>query len=106
MRRRSLPRTRIRRCHPPRTQVVLTLATRRPGGSILPRYSINNLGNLPPTLDIPTAAKILGLSRTKAYQLAKEGKFPCRVLKIGYSYRVSTQSLLRLLEVETASKST
>nr|WP_269802719.1 helix-turn-helix domain-containing protein [Actinocorallia populi] len=55
---------------------------------------------------MPTAAKILGLSRTKAYQLAKEGKFPCRVLKIGYSYRVSTQSLLRLLEVETASKST
>lgn len=72
----------------------------------MPRYSINNLGNLPPTLDIPTAAELLGLSRTKAYQLAKEGDFPCRVLKIGHSYRVPTQSLLRLLEAETAPKST
>ena len=66
-------------------------------------YSINDLGTLPPTLDIPTAAKILGLSRTKAYQLAKGGNFPCRVLKIGHSYRIPTISLLRLLDADAAS---
>jgi len=67
-------------------------------------YRLTDLNNLPPTLDIPTAAKLLGLSRTKAYQLAKEGTFPCRVLRIGHSYRVPTQSLLRLLEAETMLK--
>ncbi|GAA0965366.1 helix-turn-helix domain-containing protein [Actinocorallia libanotica] len=69
-------------------------------------YSIADLKELPPTLDVPTAAKLLGLSRTKAYQLAKSGDFPCRVLKIGHSYRVPTLSLLRLLDAGTLPKNT
>jgi predicted DNA-binding transcriptional regulator AlpA len=69
-------------------------------------YSITELKELPPTLDVPTAARILGLSRTKAYQLAKTGDFPCRVLKIGHSYRVPTLGLLRLLEMRPPSRNT
>jgi excisionase family DNA binding protein len=44
-----------------------------------------------------TAAKILGIGRTKAYELAGSGEFPCRVIRVGDLYRVSTEDLLRLL---------
>ena len=44
-----------------------------------------------------TAAKILGIGRTKAYELARHGEFPCLVIRVGDLYRVSTADLLRLL---------
>jgi Helix-turn-helix domain len=44
-----------------------------------------------------TAAKILGIGRTKAYELARQGDFPCLVIRVGDLYRVSTPDLLRLL---------
>jgi hypothetical protein len=46
-----------------------------------------------------TAACALGLGRTKAYELAKNEEFPCRVIRIGDSYRVPTAGLLELLGV-------
>ncbi|WP_123667371.1 helix-turn-helix transcriptional regulator [Actinocorallia herbida] len=49
-------------------------------------YTVRDLHNLPPTLDIPTAAQLLGISRTKAYRLAKTNHFPCPILHIGNSY--------------------
>ncbi len=44
-----------------------------------------------------TAARILGIGRTKAYELARSGEFPCLVIRVGDLYRVSTADLLRLL---------
>ena len=44
-----------------------------------------------------TAARILGIGRTKAYELARLGEFPCLVIHVGDLYRVSTPDLLRLL---------
>ena len=44
-----------------------------------------------------TAARILGIGRTKAYELARRGEFPCPVIRVGDLYRVSTPDLLRLL---------
>ena len=44
-----------------------------------------------------TAAWILGLGRTKAYELARHGEFPCLVIRVGDLYRLSTADLLRLL---------
>jgi excisionase family DNA binding protein len=44
-----------------------------------------------------TAAQILGIGRTKAYELARHGEFPCLVIRVGDLYRVSTADLLRLL---------
>jgi hypothetical protein len=44
-----------------------------------------------------TAARALGLGRTKAYDLARRQQFPCRVIRIGDTYRVPTASLLELL---------
>ncbi|GGL42649.1 helix-turn-helix transcriptional regulator [Planomonospora parontospora] len=58
---------------------------------------VADLANLPVVMDLITAGQILGISRTTAYQLAKDGQFPCRVLKIGRRYLVPTCELLALL---------
>ena len=49
------------------------------------------------TIDLMTAARALGLGRTKAYDLARRQQFPCRVIRIGDIYRVPTVGLLELL---------
>jgi hypothetical protein len=51
------------------------------------------------TVDLMTAAAALGLGRTRAYQLALRDQFPCRVIRIGDTYRVPTPGLLELLGV-------
>ncbi|MFG2006150.1 helix-turn-helix domain-containing protein [Spirillospora sp. NPDC048911] len=56
-----------------------------------------DLPELPTVVDIMTAARALGLSRTYAYDLARRDQFPCRVLRIGTCYRVPTADLLKLL---------
>ena len=55
---------------------------------------------LPPTVDLMTAARMLGIGRTKAYQLARAGEFPCKVIRIGEGYRVATADLLRVLGMD------
>ncbi|MFA1548618.1 MULTISPECIES: helix-turn-helix domain-containing protein [Actinomadura] len=55
---------------------------------------------LPTTVSVETAARAIGLGRTRAYQLARQGQFPCKVIRIGASYRVVTADLLRLLGLE------
>ncbi|MDL4770743.1 helix-turn-helix transcriptional regulator [Actinomadura xylanilytica] len=59
-----------------------------------------NLAELPTVVDIKTAASALGLSRTYAYELAKNNQFPCRIIRIGSTYRVPTADLLSLLGVD------
>lgn len=56
--------------------------------------------SLPVTVDITTAARALGLGRSTAYELARRDAFPCRVLRIGSTYRVPTADLLRILGIE------
>jgi hypothetical protein len=53
--------------------------------------------SLPATIDLVTAGRVFGIGRTKAYQLARTGEFPCRVLRIGSSYRVATADLISAL---------
>ncbi|WP_024934448.1 helix-turn-helix domain-containing protein [Actinomadura welshii] len=55
------------------------------------------LAALPTTTTIETAARALGLGRTRAYELARQGRFPCKVIRIGTSYRVVTADLRDLL---------
>ncbi|MFD9720798.1 hypothetical protein [Streptomyces sp. NPDC059076] len=52
---------------------------------------------LPVAVDLDTGNRALGLGRSKGYELAKRGAYPCRVLKLGRSYRVVTADLLSLL---------
>ncbi|MFF5296704.1 hypothetical protein [Paractinoplanes globisporus] len=51
------------------------------------------------TTDIETAGAILGIGRSKAYALAKSGKFPVRVIRVGHSYIVPIPAILELLGV-------
>ncbi|GAA1886125.1 hypothetical protein GCM10009736_62690 [Actinomadura bangladeshensis] len=64
------------------------------------QMSQDELLALPTTVGIETAARAIGLGRTRAYQLARCGEFPCKVIRIGTSYRVVTVDLRRLLGIE------
>lgn len=52
---------------------------------------------LPVAVDLDTGNRALGLGRSKGYELAKRGEYPCRVLRLGKAYRVVTADLLNLL---------
>ncbi|WP_219933674.1 helix-turn-helix domain-containing protein [Streptomyces sp. NWU339] len=57
---------------------------------------------LPPTTDVETAARALGIGRTLAYQLVRTDKFPCEVIRTGRSYRVVTADLRRVLDLDAS----
>ncbi|MFF3264272.1 hypothetical protein ACFYWO_34510 [Streptomyces sp. NPDC002932] len=52
---------------------------------------------LPAAVDLDTGNRALGLGRSKGYELAKRGQYPCKVLRLGKAYRVVTSDLLSLL---------
>jgi excisionase family DNA binding protein len=54
---------------------------------------------LPAVLDVPTAAKALGLSRTAAYELIRTGEWPTPVFRLGRLIRIPTAPLLDLLGI-------
>ncbi|WP_209305298.1 helix-turn-helix domain-containing protein [Blastococcus sp. CT_GayMR20] len=59
-----------------------------------------NLADLPPVIDLyPDAAGVLGIGRTTAYEMARQGEFPVRIIKIGARYKVATADLRALLGV-------
>jgi hypothetical protein len=60
-------------------------------------WTIESIRGLGMTTDVETAASILGFGRTKAYELAKSGDFPVRLLRIGRRYVVPIPAILRLL---------
>ncbi|RJQ75943.1 MerR family transcriptional regulator [Amycolatopsis panacis] len=55
---------------------------------------------LPAVVDLMTAARALRIGRTSAYALARNGDFPCPVLRAGTGWRVPTAGLLRVLGLE------
>ncbi len=65
-----------------------------------PAWTIETIRGLGMTTDVETAASILGFGRTKAYELAKSGDFPVRLLRIGRRYVVPVPAILRLLGAE------
>jgi len=52
---------------------------------------------LPAVVDVPTAARALGLGRAAAYQLVKDGQWPTPVFRVGKQIRIPTAPLLTLL---------
>lgn len=50
------------------------------------------------TLTVPEAARLLGISRTSAYEAAHRGELP--IVQIGRRMLVPYRALLRLLEIE------
>lgn len=61
--------------------------------------SRDELLGLPAAVDLATAARALGIGRSKAQELAKTGQFPVQVLRLGNAYRVASAELLALLGI-------
>lgn len=51
----------------------------------------------PATVDPATGGRAFGISRSYAYELARRGDFPAKVLKVGGKLRVVTASILASL---------
>lgn len=60
--------------------------------------SLDEIRRWPPVVDLPTAGRAFGVSRSYSFELAKRGQFPCRTIKVGSRYRVPTSAILDLLE--------
>jgi predicted DNA-binding transcriptional regulator AlpA len=59
--------------------------------------TLTEIARLPAVTDLVTAGKALGLGRTKAYELARAGQFPCPVIRVSRTWIVPTAGLLALL---------
>ena len=57
---------------------------------------------LPVSVDLVTAGRAFGLGRTKAFELARAGDFPCEVLPVGIKFRVPRSAIFRALGVDEA----
>lgn len=55
---------------------------------------------LPVTVDLKTAGRAFGLGRTRAYELARAGEFPCRVIPVGRKFKVPRSALLEALGIK------
>lgn len=52
---------------------------------------------LPTVIDVPTAARALGLGRSTAYELVRLGEWPTPVLRLGRLIRIPSAPLAELL---------
>ncbi|MFC0530838.1 DNA-binding protein [Phytohabitans kaempferiae] len=57
----------------------------------------------PVTVDVPTAGRAFGVGRDESYRLAKQGRFPVPVLRLGRYLRVTRASVLVALGVSDTS---
>jgi predicted site-specific integrase-resolvase len=60
--------------------------------------TLNELRGMPPTVAVEIAAKVLGVSRSTAYEAIRTGTFPVRVITVSRRKLVVTASLVELLE--------
>ena len=78
-----------------------TSSTRRTQDSNTTKvWTIDAVRSLGATTNVETAGAILGIGRSKSYELAKSGHFPVRVLRIGRRYLVPVPPILAVLGVE------
>jgi hypothetical protein len=56
-----------------------------------------DLTDLPPTLDLVDAARLLGIGRTMAYEMVREGTWPTPIIRARRKIRVPSAPLLALL---------
>jgi hypothetical protein len=82
---------------------VLSDSALVPAGSAARSLTLAELLRLPAATDVVTAGRALGIGRTASYELAGAGRFPCRVIRAGKSYRVPTAGLLTLLGMSAPS---
>lgn len=58
--------------------------------------------DLPPFIDLMTAANLLGIGRTLAYALVRAGRWPTPIVRVGHLIRVPSAALLALGEKDPA----
>lgn len=63
--------------------------------------TLDEVRGWPALVSMADAARVLRISKSHGYQLARDDAFPCRVLHLGGSVRVVTASLIALLEGQT-----
>jgi len=49
---------------------------------------------------LETAGQILGIGRSKAYEMARHDEFPVPLMRVGRKYTVSVTAILKYLGVE------
>lgn len=54
----------------------------------------------PATVSVSRAAELIGIGRSSAYQAARNGSFPTKIIQIGGRYVVPTKPLLELLGLD------
>lgn len=64
------------------------------------QMSREQLRRLPTVIDVPTAATILGVGRTAAYELIRTNRWPTPVVHVGKLIRIPTAPLLRLVGID------
>jgi hypothetical protein len=69
-----------------------------------PPMSRQELLALPATVDVPTAARALGVSRTQAYELIRTGLWPTRTVRVGRLIKIPTEPILELLGIRPDAK--
>lgn len=52
------------------------------------------------TVDVPTAGRAFGVGRDESYRLAREGRFPVPVLRLGRYLRVTRTAVLTALGIK------
>jgi excisionase family DNA binding protein len=63
----------------------------------------DDLRQLPVVVDLVTAAAVLGVGRTTAYDMVRTGCWPTPVLRLGNRIRIPTAALRELLNLSTES---
>jgi excisionase family DNA binding protein len=74
---------------------VITTAT--PAGPTL-----DEIRQWPATVSVEEAASALGISRAHAYELIKSKVFPAKALSVGRRIRVTTSSILAVIDERPA----
>jgi excisionase family DNA binding protein len=60
-----------------------------------------DLHRLPVVVDLVTAAGVLGIGRTTAYEMVRTGRWPTPVLRLGNRIRIPTAALRELARLST-----
>jgi predicted DNA-binding transcriptional regulator AlpA len=61
------------------------------------RSPVDSGAGMPAVLDVPRAARMLGIGRTLAYELVRTDEWPTPVIRIGRLVKIPTQPLLDYL---------
>ena len=63
-------------------------------------WTVGKVRDLGLVTSLETAGQILGIGRSKAYEMARKDEFPVRVDRVGRCYRVPVPGILKHLEAE------